>query len=156
MTRAQGGVPTVNRVSVTEVIEILHVRRLLESEAARQAAGVHSLVEPWLALRREIEGFLDGARPGAAAHMELDHRLHMTIARVAGSRLLEELIEGLKLKTRVFDKGSIPERFESGCHEHLAIIDAILARDPEAAEQEMRRHLHHARKAILSHINRLS
>lgn len=66
-----------------------------------------------------------------------------------------ELIEGLRRKTRMFDKGSIPARFEPGCHEHIEIIDAILGRDPDRAERAMRLHITNAREAIINHIHRL-
>ncbi|RVT86950.1 GntR family transcriptional regulator [Rhodobacteraceae bacterium CCMM004] len=156
VTRAQGGVPTVHSLTVTEVIEILHVRRLLEAESARQAALVHSPAEPWIRLKNRLSAFLDGERPTAAAHADLDFDLHMTIARTAGSRLLAEMIEGLKIKTRIYDQGEIPDRFQPGVHEHIAILDAVLARDADAAAAAMRTHIDHTREAILGHIHRLT
>jgi DNA-binding GntR family transcriptional regulator len=155
VTRSGGGVPTVNEISITEIMEILHVRKLLETEAARQAASVNSPAEPFLAMRAKLVLFLQGERPGVAEYAQFDEDLHTLIARTAGSALLTELIKGLKLKTRIFGKGSIPERFEPGCHEHIEIIDAILAREPARAEVAMRSHIENARAAILSHLNRL-
>ena len=73
---------------------------------------------------------------------------------MAGSSLLTSLIEGLKTKTRIYDQGSIPDRFEPGCHEHIAIIDAVIARDPEAASEAMRVHLTNVRESIISHISK--
>lgn len=153
--RSGGGVPTVSQISITEIMEILHVRRLLESDAARQAASVSSPTEPFLVLRGRLMQYLQGERPGVAEYAQFDEDLHTLIARTAGSALLTELVKGLKLKTRIFDKGSIPERFEPGCHEHIEIIDAILARDPGRAEAAMRTHIENARAAILSHLYRL-
>ncbi|MBC00383.1 MAG: GntR family transcriptional regulator [Rhodobacteraceae bacterium] len=155
VTRSQGGVPVVNQISISEIIEILHVRRLLECEAARQAASVNSPVEPLLELRARTRAALEGARPGPGEHADLDEELHTTIARIAGSKLLTELVQSLKLKTRIFDKGFIPDRFEPGLHEHLEILDAILARDSDRAGEAMRRHLDNVREAILTHIHRL-
>ena len=155
VTRSQGGVPVVNQISISEIIEILHVRRLLECEAARQAASVNSPVEPLLELRARTRAALEGARPGPGEHADLDEELHTTIARIAGSKLLTELVQSLKLKTRIFDKGFIPARFEPGLHEHLEILDAILARDSDRAGEAMRRHLDNVREAILTHIHRL-
>ena len=40
-------------------------------------------------------------------------------------------------------------------HEHLEILDAILARDSDRAGEAMRRHLDNVREAILTHIHRL-
>jgi len=71
---------------------------------------------------------------------------------MGGSKLLTELIDRLKLKTRMYDQGSIPDRFVPGCHEHIAIIDAILDRDAEAASDAMKLHLKNVRESIISHI----
>lgn len=155
VTRSQGGVPVVNQISISEIIEILHIRRLLECESARQAATVHAQVEPLLSLRARTEALLAGGMTTPAEHADLDEELHTTIARVSGSRLLAELVQNLKLKTRIFDKGFIPERFEPGLKEHLDILDAILARDSSRAETAMRRHLDNVRESILASIQRL-
>lgn len=155
VTRNGGGVPTVSRISIAEIMEILHVRRLLESETARQAASVNGPPEPFLSMRAKLTQYLQGDRPSVADYTGFDEELHTLIAKTAGSKLLTELVKGLKLKTRIFDKSSIPERFEPGCHEHIEIIDAILARDPDRAEAAMRGHLENARAAILSHLYRL-
>ncbi len=155
VARPNGGAPVVHKISVGEIMEILHVRRLLECETARQAAQGQAPVEQFLGLRARIERFLQGDRPSPQAHLEVDERLHDLIAASSGSHLLRELVATMKVKTRMFDNGSIPERFEPGCHEHIAIIDAILARDPVAAETRMRSHLNNARAAILGHLARL-
>lgn len=155
VSRANGAAPTVSTVSVTEIMEILHVRRLLECEAARQAATVVASPEPFLALRSRVERFLGPERPDRQAHAQFDEDLHGQIARASGSALLHEMVLGLKLKTRIYDKGTIPERFEPGCREHIAIIDAILARDPDRAEGAMRTHLENVRAGILAHLARL-
>lgn len=155
VTRQNGGVPVVNSISVTDYMEVLHVRRLLECEAARQAAIVNSPAEPLIALRQRVGSFLTDARPDAQDHQRFDDDLHLAIAEIAGSRLLTELIGNLRLKTRIFDQRSIPDRFVPGCHEHGAILDAILARDPDRAEAAMRLHISNAREAIIAHIHRL-
>ena len=111
--------------------------------------------EPFIALRTKVTQYLQEERPSVAEYAQFDEDLHVLIAQVAGSNLLTELVKGLKLKTRIFDKGSIPERFEPGCHEHIEIIDAILARNPDRAEAAMRGHIENARGAILSHLYRL-
>ena len=156
VARPSGGAPVVHKITVTEVMEILHVRRLLECDAARQAAVAAQLpVEEFLALRARFERFLSGERPSPEEHIAVDDRLHGLIAATCGSALLSELIEMLKMKTRMFDKGSIPERFEPGCREHVEIIDAVLARDGERAAAAMHLHLDGARTGIIAHLSRL-
>jgi DNA-binding GntR family transcriptional regulator len=154
VTRSGGGTPVVNSISLSEIMEILHVRRLLECEATRQAVLSGKPLDELITLRKQVLGFLEGPRPDTETHAELDQRLHLTLARMAGSSLLTNLIEGLKTKTRIYDQGSIPDRFEPGCHEHIAIIDAVIARDPEAASEAMRVHLTNVRESIISHISK--
>lgn len=153
VAKPSGGAPVVNSISLSDIMEILHVRRLLECEATRQAAISGKPMDELLALRAEITGFLDGPRPTSEEHAAVDRRLHLTLARMAGSALLTSLIENLKTKTIIYDKGSIPDRFEPGCHEHIAIIDAVIARDADAASEAMRVHLTNVREAIISHIS---
>jgi DNA-binding GntR family transcriptional regulator len=151
-TRSNGGAPVVSSVSLTDIMEILHVRSLLETEAARKAAISGQSSKELLHLRDQVHGFLD-QRPDADVHSALDMQLHLTLARMAGSGLLAGLIEGLKIKTRMYDQGFIPERFVPGCHEHITLIDAVVARDAEAAAAAMRLHLSLVRQAILSHLH---
>lgn len=151
-TRSESGAPIVNSVSLSDIMEILHVRSLLECETAKKAALAGKPVDTLLAYRVEILEFLEGPRPDAKVHSTLDSNLHLEIARLAGSKLLIQLIEGLKVKTRMFDQGSIPDRLIPGCHEHLAIIDAISAQSPQDAATAMKLHLTNVREAIISHI----
>lgn len=151
-TRTSGGTPAVNSVSLKDIMEILHVRSLLECEAARKAAIAKVNKDELWDLRLKFQAFLTGPRPDPETHYALDERLHLTIAAMAGSHLLAELIEGLKVKTRMYDQGSIPERFEPGCHEHIAIIDAIMAQDADRAGEAMKLHLKKVRESIISHI----
>lgn len=151
-TRTSGGAPAVNRVSLQDIMEILHVRSLLECEAARKAAISGKNTIELLNMRARVAAFLTGPRPSPGDHYALDKELHLKIAELAGSHLLGELIDGLKIKTRMYDQGSIPERFEPGCHEHIAIIDAIVGGDAEQAAEAMRIHLKKVRESIISHI----
>jgi DNA-binding GntR family transcriptional regulator len=52
----------------------------------------------------------------------------------------------------MYDQGSIPDRFIPGCQEHIAIIDAILDHDSDAASAAMKLHLKNVRESIISHI----
>jgi DNA-binding GntR family transcriptional regulator len=150
--RSAGGAPVVNSVSLDDIMEILHVRSLLECEAARKAALSTKPKDELLALKSIISGFLTGPRPSAEDHTAVDMQLHFAIARLASSKLLTELIEALKTKTRMYDQGSLPDRMMPGCHEHIALIDAVVAQDPDLAASLMKTHLTNARSSIISHI----
>ncbi|QCO56533.1 GntR family transcriptional regulator [Pseudorhodobacter turbinis] len=150
--RSAGGTPVVNSISLNDIMEILHVRSLLECEAARKAALSAQPKDELLSLKSIISGFLTGPRPSAEDHTAIDMQLHSAIARLANSKLLTELIDGLKIKTRMYDQGSLPDRMIPGCHEHIALIDAILDQDPDSAASLMKAHLANARFSIISHI----
>jgi len=150
--RSAGSAPVVSSVSLSEIMEILHVRSLLECEAARKAASSGKSTAELSDIRNKMQGFIDGPRPTAAEHSALDMRLHFILAEMAGSNLLLELIESLKVKTGMYDQGSIPDRLVPGCEEHIALIDAVIAGEPEAASAAMKLHLSNVRKSIISHI----
>ena len=150
--RSAGSAPVVSSVSLNEIMEILHVRSLLECEAARKAASSGKSTAELIDIRNKMQGFIDGPRPTAAEHSALDMRLHFIRAEMAGSNLLLELVESLKVKTGMYDQGSIPDRLVPGCEEHIALIDAVIAGEPEAASAAMKLHLSNVRKSIISHI----
>lgn len=150
--RSAGSAPVVSSVSLSEIMEILHVRSLLECEAARKAASSGKSTAELTDIRDKMQGFIDGPRPTAAEHSALDMRLHFVLAEMAGSNLLLELIESLKVKTGMYDQGSIPDRLVPGCEEHIALIDAVIAGGGEAASAAMKLHLSNVRKSIISHI----
>lgn len=150
--RSAGSAPVVSSVSLDEIMEILHVRSLLECEAARKAASSGKSTAELNDIRDKMQGFIDGSRPTAAEHSALDMRLHFILAEMAGSNLLLELIESLKVKTGMYDQGSIPDRLVPGCEEHIALIDAVIAGEPEAASAAMKLHLSNVRESIISHI----
>ena len=135
-------------VSVAEVMEILAVRRLLETDAAR-AAAIQMPIAEVEKIRDTILGLTDPAEVTDDQHWAADDLLHLSVARASGNNLLAGLIANLRQRTRMFGLRRIPGRFGSGKAEHLAILDAIAARDVEAAASRMQLHLDHAREAIL-------
>jgi DNA-binding GntR family transcriptional regulator len=152
--RTGGLTPFVRRMSVDDFIEILHVRRLLEEDAAGRAAAFPGDAELGV-LRERFADFLAGPAPDAARHMAADDALHNRLAHLAGSRLLMSLIADLRAKTRIFDTGRVPERLRPGAEEHIAIIEAVLDGDAEAARRAMRAHIDNVRASVLGHLNRL-
>lgn len=153
ISRSNGGVPVVIRISADDIIELLHVRRLLEVEAARRACDAPGR-EALMVLRRGIIDFLEGERPSPGEHMAMDDRLHDTLARMARSNLLAELIANLRLRTRIFDKAMLPDRFEPGCREHIEILDAVIHGDADRAEAAMKQHLNAVSDSILEYLKR--
>jgi len=149
--RRSGRTLLVNGVELSEILEIMSVRCLLEADAARHAAGKMPPVR--LAIIRQQ--LMEMARPEqvtATRHWQIDDFLHLSIAETCGNKLLLRLIDELRTRTRMFSKETVPSRFEPGRNEHLAIIDAIEAGDGERAAQAMIRHIEAARLAIFQSV----
>lgn len=151
VSRDVGRLMTVSRISVQNYIEILQVRKLLETEAAGLAAGY---IEQTTAenIRNEIRKLMDTPNPTAAHHWAVDDLVHSTIAEAAGNKLLSDMIRDLRRRTHLFNTRRIPSRLKPGGNEHLALIDAILIGDAAKARALMTEHLDNVRLAIIDQL----
>ncbi|MBX5442560.1 MAG: GntR family transcriptional regulator [Solirubrobacteraceae bacterium] len=133
----------VRMVSQREASEILEARAVLEGLAARHAA-LHATPEDVERLRgvlRRMRELLDaGDLVGASDEQAV---LHQTIAELSGHATALRLISGLRSQVVRYQYRTIlvPGRPGESFEEHSAIVDAIAAGDPDAAEAAMRRHL---------------
>ncbi len=142
----------VRRVSPKEVREVCQVRRALECEATRSACGrtdlaaLHALADD---LRRMIGVKTPSGARYVAEARDVDSRLHDLIADSCGNDFLAQEISRLKTLFRVFR--DVAWEHDTACndyhrlaeeaHEHLAIVEALLAGDPKAAARAMARHI---------------
>jgi DNA-binding GntR family transcriptional regulator len=135
----------VREVSLEDLFEVLEMRRCLEPYAAHIAASrVTSEVETRLAvLQKAFEGKAEQSiTPSVVRRLiTADRRLHTLILNLAGNRRITQAIMDLRLSIQRYRYFSIPHRFELNTKEHLDIIEALLKRDPAAAEAAMSRHL---------------
>jgi DNA-binding GntR family transcriptional regulator len=154
VTRDSDGRAVIRQLSAGEVMEILHIRRLIEVEAAGLAAEQGSVTDELSEIRETLVRFREGCHPASSEHMTIDDRLHVEIARMASNRVLTGIIVDLKLRTRMFDMAVVPDRFEPGCIEHIAIIDAISAHDRERAREAMQLHIDNVRNSIIERLRR--
>lgn len=149
LLRRSGRYLSVLSVTVAEVMEILAVRRVLEAEATRAAA--ERMPAPEIAaVKSAILGMTDPHRVTDEQHWGNDDLLHLTIAEASGNLLLTRMIRELRQRTRMFGLRRIPSRFEAGKTEHIAILDALAARQPDRAAKLMQAHIDHARDGILA------
>jgi DNA-binding GntR family transcriptional regulator len=140
----------VRRVALAEAIEILQARAVLEGLAVRRAA-TQATEEDVVALRAilvEMRRLLDaGDLLGAS---DTNAVLHKRLREIGGHETANRLIVGLRSQLVRFEYRTIlvPGRSEHSFAEHTAIVDAIAARDPCAAEEAMRTHLSHVAEAL--------
>ncbi len=142
----------VRLVDEREAVEILEARAVLEGLAARQAADKAS-ARDIAALRRilgRMRRLLDvGDLLGAS---DENAALHRRLLEIAGHATATRLISTLKSQLVRFQYRTIllPGRSERSLAEHAAIVEAVAARDPDAAEAAMRTHLSHVADALRS------
>jgi DNA-binding GntR family transcriptional regulator len=140
----------VRQVSDREAIEILQARAVLEGLAVRLTAerlddsGVERL-RACLARHRELleSGDLLGASDANA-------ELHAALLELSGHSTAQRLIHGLNAQTVRYQFRTIliPGRPRASQAEHAAIVEAVIARQPEQAEEAMRRHLFNVAEAL--------
>ena len=133
----------VRAISIGEAVEIVEVRVGLESLCARKAAEnlTEDGAEELRALRAALEtsvstGDLIGY---SRLNQDLD-RLLRALSRHETATLLLERLQAQSARHQ-FRLGFLPGRAATSAPEHTAIIDAVLAQDPEAAEAATRSHL---------------
>lgn len=131
------------------VIELYDVRETLEGTAARYAARHASEAEIQdLAELVESERETGGDR---ASRAEVNRAIHAALYRAGHNRYLLKAL--LSLGDAMILLGGTTlgtgERFEAAHAEHLDIVRAIEARDPERAEAAARIHIRNAQRARL-------
>jgi DNA-binding GntR family transcriptional regulator len=152
LERQRSGALVVRALPLEEFMNILNVRRLVEGEAARLAAGRVPVAELERLKFRIGEALAlpeDAVTPEFAAS---DRDLHLLIATASGNSVLQQLINDLRTRTAMYRFGRLPERRKTVCAEHLAIIDALMAGDPQRSQQAMQDHVDQVRLMLLARL----
>ncbi|MCX4831689.1 GntR family transcriptional regulator [Streptomyces sp. NBC_00006] len=133
----------VRVVTVEEAVEITECRMALEGLCAAKAAE-----EATDAQLDELTGLGDAMSKAVAdgdplTYSDLNHELHARIREISGQHTAVGLLERLnaQLVRHRFQLALRPGRSQQSLSEHLAMIEAIRARDPQAAETAVRAHL---------------
>jgi DNA-binding GntR family transcriptional regulator len=142
----------VRPLSAADIEELYGVRAVLEglmtAEAARRltdedATSLADLVER---NARLVDHAGDAMRAGHDFHLKIAE-----VARHAWARRLHEQVDGHMSRYRPFTNES-QERRTAALAEHRAILEALVARDPEVARQRAESHVLAARDVALDAI----
>jgi DNA-binding GntR family transcriptional regulator len=140
----------VRLIDEREAVEILEARAVLEGVAARHAAqnATAADVKRLRQILKEMRRLLNNGDLLRAS--DENAVLHRTLLEIADHPTVMRLISMLKSQLVRFQYRTImlPGRTERSFEEHSAIIDAVAAGDPDAAEKAMRRHLSHVAEAL--------
>jgi DNA-binding GntR family transcriptional regulator len=140
----------VREITARNVREVCHVRKVLECEAVRGAARRVDREQVQL-LATDIRHLAASpANPDAITRARvLDDKLHELIREACGNSFLAEELARLRTLFRTFRDVTWDlelarrdfHRIAVEAREHLAITDALIARDPKAAFRAMTAHM---------------
>lgn len=141
----------VRTVSEAEAIEITEARCVLEALAARHAAlnAQPADLEEMRALLTEMRELL--SQNDLLAYSDCNSRLHRRIMLASGHVTAQRLIANLRAQMVRFQYRTIlvPGRANESLAEHTALVDAIVAHDPNKADAAMRNHLSHVAENLV-------
>ncbi len=142
---------SVVQVTPHQVEELFDIRESLEALACRLACGRASsaAIAP---VRRKLEQAARKVRKGILTeYPQSDVDFHRAVVLWSGNRELEDFLDMVHRKILLvrYRSGSSVSRAREAIEEHMAIADAIEARDAERAEAAMRAHVRKARANIL-------
>ncbi|MEV6965261.1 GntR family transcriptional regulator [Hamadaea sp. NPDC051192] len=133
----------VRTVSVEEAIAITEVRMVVEGLCAAKAAERVTDAEAaeLRALGRRMTEAVKGGE--MMVYSQLNTTLHDRICEIAAQPVAAEVLANLRARNvrHQFRLALRPGRPQRSLPEHLAIIDEVCSRSPEAAERAARRHV---------------
>jgi DNA-binding FadR family transcriptional regulator len=145
--------------SLEDAIQILELRMAVEIEMASMAAENHNITQ-MKGIEKALKNVNEKIRLGQNGRTE-DFEFHLQIARASGNTYFTRFIEFI-------GSGVIPARelilnhsdgddqhrfYDTICHEHNAICEAIKSRDRDAAKSAMALHLGNSKDRHLKILN---
>jgi DNA-binding GntR family transcriptional regulator len=151
-----GRAVTVASRSLKDVLDVVHMRSLLEPELARLVAETAS-PEHISKLQYAIQEMIAGLHEDDYSRWsKADVIFHETMHQACPNPLLGETI--VLLRNRVHhlantDSRRNPARLTACTEEHRQVVDAIVEHDSKAAEQAMRDHLNQLRVSLFNQLS---
>ncbi len=140
LVRQQGLGVFCRAYTVTEIEELVDIRGMLESLAARRATA-HVTDELLKELRTFALTLAKPIKPGKEKEFVATHiAFHKRIVDISRSPRLKEILEFHHYIDDVL-ANIAPSLWEIEPHDHLGLVDALASRNPEWAEQAMRNHI---------------
>lgn len=125
--------------------QLMEARSVIEGEVVILACA--RVTDELLARLRELLDRMEAEVDRRRAPLDLDRQFHMTLAEMTGNAVLARLVAEMFDERHSPISAKIRSRFETqrtwkaALKEHEAILKAVEARDPIAAQAAMRSHL---------------
>ncbi|MCX6953991.1 MAG: FCD domain-containing protein, partial [Verrucomicrobia bacterium] len=125
-------------------LELFVVERLAETGPAPELeARIRATWEPLLLIRADEP--VDGD-----VLVKADEEFHLGLARAVANPYIIETLEDINERLRFVRLVVIttPHRVQTTAGEHLAVLDALVKKDAEAARRALRQNINHARNKV--------
>lgn len=137
----------VTELSDKDLDDITQLRALIEVPTVVQLALV-ATTDALEALRPVARAIVESAATGdLIGYVEADRRFHLGLLALSGNPRLVDAVRDLRAQTRLYGLEQLVEegRLTASADEHHELLDALVARDAQATESIMRRHIGHVR-----------
>ena len=140
----------VRPISLDEAVEITEARAILEGLCAAKAAA-RATEGDRKRLRELGEELAETvANTDIMAYSRVNQLVHRAVRDISGHEIVGRLLDRLRTQSVRYHYtiALLPGRPAIGLQEHLQIIEAVCAGDPDVAEQTMRAHLRSVVEAL--------
>jgi DNA-binding GntR family transcriptional regulator len=141
---------SVRRLDLGEINELYDLRLVLElaviervCERGMEPAEVARLEDYWRGLLHQLPKMADNL-------VDSDEEFHEILASAAGNRVLRQMLDYVDKRIHFVRLADItnPDRLESTCLDHLAILRAVRERDPGKGAEAVRRNIEWGRRNV--------
>ncbi len=134
----------VSRISFQDIKELFEIREILECEVVKRAAQKCD-AEKVAAVRKKFEFQENKGEKSARIPFKAGDQIHLYLFESFGNSRLNEIYRRLqehveRMRIHFFNQDH-EERSRKAYQEHLEILDALAARNPDRAEKAVRTHL---------------
>lgn len=130
----------IRNVGLQEYIQSLKMRHLVEPAAAALSVG-RIPRDDLNAVQAEIETLHDEKPEHTQAHWDSDDNLHRLYGKNCGNAVMFDIIERLRVTTRLYEITDITQRVQDDYDQHIEILDALEAGDAVRARAAVAAHL---------------
>lgn len=130
----------VRSVELSEYLQSLKMRELLEGEAA--ALAIERIpVQDLRSARHGVEELLSAKDYHTDAHWQSDDAVHGLAIDHCGNAVMAQIIKALRVTTRMFEIARLSDRVGPDSAEHLVMLDGLENRDPRRAQKAVQAHV---------------
>jgi DNA-binding GntR family transcriptional regulator len=130
----------VTEVSERDLADVYHLLALLESDAAGVVASQASAAQ--LADLQSLHSELERVVTDRERFFEVNEAFHMRLLEIANNRWRDQMVADLRKVMKLNRHNSLLKsgRIEESLAEHRALMQALAAKDADAATRRMREH----------------